>query len=731
MGDSTIGIPPIGTESITSTVVRRAPVVVVSAPSGTILDSQATAEWTVTDSVRPIVACRLRLESQAGTALFDTGTINSWPVTSQLIPVNLTSFSGYTVVVEAFDGMDWGEGSSSFFVGATAAVEATSTEVGTVYEVGIDGQGFMLQDSPERPYQRQVGQLTPERLATGQTPFAEAVDRYSFVEWSDFSGGRTQRYGSNPKSDPTKFFESEGVDPFEPGELRLLHDTFLVDEDTYADQQVVVASDTAYVLTGTTSLAAYAAPEGAPTVFTASGGAGTGQWLASDGQYWYLSNGTAIRRNNTAVDPAVDWSTVDVEEIAWCSDRLAGLDRAAATPNVTTFAPDGTEEVADGRFVFSAGTELAGLCGGDGYLWFGVNRGPAGGAEVRAWKIGSADEDFVALNLPLGEAVTSLFFYLGNVFIATVNADDTNTLYRALPQEGMLQAEAFATLEGAGTVRWAGANSKVAFTWDGMQDDDKSGIGVYDLAFGGYAKWFAADVAGVVGGVVRWAGDFAFTINETGLFTPQRVLPADRRFVTSGWLSTSSVDLSSSLAKEIDEITMRTRPLTGGASTEVTYSADALESFVPGSSTLVGDGAQVFEMKVGVPASEIGLRVTLYAGTSGVTSPALRSVALKVHPTGLRDELIQIPVLCADEALGLNKVPLPDNGDRQGQRLARFLESRVGAGVLFQDIDWPLTSEARRVELVSVTTTAVGVFDRQKGRRSDEYVCVVTLRRPV
>ena len=42
---------------------------------------------------------------------------------------------------------------------------------------------------PDLRYRRQTVPLDPERLATGETPFNEAVERYVFTGFDDFSGG--------------------------------------------------------------------------------------------------------------------------------------------------------------------------------------------------------------------------------------------------------------------------------------------------------------------------------------------------------------------------------------------------------------------------------------------------------------------------------------------------------------------------------------------------------------
>ena len=68
---------------------------------------------------------------------------------------------------------------------------ADNTAVGHRYQVGINGVGYMLADHPEKgdEYRRQVIPLDPQRLATSDTPFSEAIERYSFAAADTWESG--------------------------------------------------------------------------------------------------------------------------------------------------------------------------------------------------------------------------------------------------------------------------------------------------------------------------------------------------------------------------------------------------------------------------------------------------------------------------------------------------------------------------------------------------------------
>lgn len=721
-----IGTFSIGSVGLPSTVLHDPPTVVITAPTGTITDLTTTATWNYTSPLsRPQVWYRVVLRTSpgaggAGVVIYDSGRVVS-SATSHPIPNLLSGFTTYRVSVEVSDGPDEATDSRDFFVELSSVADYPDhPDVGSVYEVALNGIGLMLWDQPggDYRYRRQSAGLEAPRFATSQTPFTEAIDRYTFLGHDDWSGGAGQRHRDLEDSDPRRYWDSEGVDPFTvPGTLRLLEAVDVVLETDYVTPKAVVAGGQVYVATSTTELTALDEPGGTEVEFTAAGEAGDGTWLASDGQFWYWSNGENIYRNDTAADPGSAWSTVDVTEIAWCSDRLVGIDNADSVPNITTFAPDGSEEIPGGRFLIPD-AELRGLCGGDGYLWFGVNRGTS--CEIHAWQLGSTDEDFIALNLPAGERVLSMFFYLGNVFIAT-EVEGQTRLYRCVPQTGTLIPEQLLTFDGTEDVTWAGYDRYVAFSWTRA---GASGIGLIDLATGGYAKHYASSSSAAVCGVVRWAGRFAFTVAGEGLYHPG----ADPAFVTEGWLITSIQDLGSGLTKTIDEVTLTTEPLPAVGGIEVEWSPTMFNSWLPIDTMTGVDSGTSARFPIAQQARTVALRFTLTS--DGTLTPALRVAQVQLHPVSPVDQVVILPVLCADQADGLNGAPLPDNGEGRSIQLARFVESLVGSRVRLQDLDWPVTGQAHIYDAQSVTIESLsGVYDNSANRRADVFVALLQLRR--
>lgn len=737
----------VGTEGVPATLLRDPPIPTVTAPTGTVTTSTITVTWTYLSNIgRTQKAYRVVLFIVGVGVVFDTGTIAS-AATSHILAYTLSPFTNYRVGVGVSDGIDGGQDpillspgwaySDIYTEFSEVAVYPDNMQVGSIYEIAINGVGYMLQDSADAPLKRTTAQIQPQRFSTGDTPFSESIDRYSIVGYSDFTSGEGQTYLNRPTSDSSRYFYSEGINPFIPGELSLIaQPTQQIASTTVPGTEfatAVMAGGVAYKATSTTQLTSMATPGGSTTAFS-TGLAGAMTGLASDGVFWYATDGATIRRNSSAANPGANWSTDDATEIAWCTDRLAGLDTAAASPNFTTYTTAGLEENTGGWQSFT-GANLRGLTGGDGYIWFGVNYSTSG--HVRGWQVGSGvGATFVAFTLPEGETVDSLYFYLGNVFCAarTTTTPFNRRIYRCVASEGLLTPQLLCEINANGIAPWrtafAGLGKYVAFTWQTMRRDTISGIGVVDLESGGYARWQA--VGGTTGtagrpvsAVIAWGGTYGFGIDvissssDGGLYGS-----ASGTSLATGFLETSVGDLNSTIIKAIDLVSVTTKPLAG--SVDLYYSTNTDQSFVfLGSMTSSGGTTRNFSTIVF--GASIGLKAVL--SPSGATGPVVKVLEAKTHPKGISDQVVVYPVNCGDRVDGLNGVEIIGAGT--GIDRVRTLESLVSQTVKLQDIDWRQTRQSYLFQIMSVEVELIGEYDRNKGYRTDHGVATVTMRRPV
>lgn len=705
-----------------------------------ITTSQVTVAWTFASTRSKTQAhYRVRLLSpDSGAVHHDSGWVADTVATSYLIPFLLTDDSSYKIGLQLRNN-EGVPNTPEVFVTFTVNLQdevayPDVASVGTVFEVAVNGQGFMLFDGHEgQPfsYERQVIPLEAERLATNETPFTEAVERYIFTIWKDFRGGAGQLHHDGLDAIENAFLDSDGVNPFEKGGLTLLESTALEEAATYSGIKMVVVGDDLYWVDSASTLKRLTAPGGAPSTITITGGHSISD-VTTDGTNWYTARGPNGIYRGTTAEPA-QWSAVQATVVGWAGGRVcAALAASGSTPNrFTTLNDAGAEEVTGGRVTLPAGWTITGFTGGQGKVWFGARSGQQG--LVYVWDLTSA-APYVALELPAGQVPVDLFWYQGQVMLRAKQVHDPVStahqaiIYRCVPgDDGTLTpfrvldiGEDSPTLDfSAGT--FAGTDRFVVFSWRAM-DGTNGGVGAIDLSTGGWSKWWRSPVAGPVPTIVMWQGHCVFAVGGQGIYR------VGHGFVSAGSVKTSVSDGDSNLDKIYDQVALVAAPLKVNESIAVDYTFDTAGSYTAlAEATINVAGQSRKEATLDKKAQSIGLKVTL-AGP-GTTTPTLLLAQVRYHVTGLADEVIVLPVDCGDQVKGLNGAPLAVNGPGAGVARARALESLTQTRVKVQDVDWRWTGVANTFEVVSAQTRRTSLKDSATGQVANRYVCVLTLRR--
>lgn len=738
-----VGVPPIGEPPIVGGPTRSIPVVAISSPSGVAVTDQLTVSWTFTSvTSRDQYYFRIRYLTSAGEQLFTTGYLLvseeagvSATGGSYAVPYSLTTGS-YQVEVVATDSID-----SSLPVVRPFSVDLPTVadtpdveDVGSVFDVAIAGVGYVLADRlPDRPVRRTVAALQGPRFSTGDTPFNQAIDRYSYSTSLDWSGGAGQRVTNRSRSVANRFYRSEGVDPFdEPNRIRLL---------PAVESRATGSAGGVFMVAAGTELVAVAADDGSTVVYPTGWGSSTAGTLAagaqechgvaSDGGDAYVALDDQLHRyNGSWAQFGATYTGSQFTDIEWTADRLTvGYTNSSGEGCLSTVGPSGAEEVVGGRFQFP-GSSIKGIAAGDGYLWFGVNKGSKG--TVYAWQIGSSESRFQALELPTDQTVESLFFYLGNVMVGARDASGKVHIYRSIPAAGTLTPELLLEVDDQladHRVDFTARGALVFFTWTGMNaSGTKPGVGAIDLTTGGHCSWSAPNAA--------HAGEYSFAVanfNEAVVFSvvsdagASALFSEGAEFVPSGWLESSTDDSASALPKVYDELVLRTEPLVDADdSVLLEVSVNGGLSFST-AGTMSGAGSTFIETQVGLTGSSMTTRVTLSSAPANY-GPEVRLVQSKLHPLTISDEVAELPLDLGPKRVGLNGRPLAQDDDPLA--LLRQLQALTGSRVKFQDVDWPTTRSAGVWEVTGVNASSAGSFSRHKGGRIEhEAVAVVTLRR--
>ena len=391
--------------------------------------------------------------------------------------------------------------------------------VGVIYEVGINGQGYMLHDNRDQGdgqyrYGRRTGGLQAERFATGSTPFEQAIDRYSFGSMSDFRGGTGQEFADRVHSDPSTYLDSEGIDPFTPGRFSLLNSTESELVSTAPNLRSIVVGTRLYTETGAARLLYRDTPGGLSTLLPVGNVAAiTG--LTTDGTSWYASTGSDIRAGTTGSEV---WSTVPIVNISYAAGRIIGSYKAtgSGTPNrFTTLNAAGVEEVSNGRLTLPPGWAINSFTSGSGFIWFSAYNGST--SAVYAWKAGTDDSPFLAYEHQTGSRILAMLWEQGQIITITHDQNTALSLWRFVPaQDGTLTAfliDANYARSVSPRVGLAAYGAQVYFSWPSMTRN-RSGVGILNLPTGGYCRGYEAGVAGEVPSVNIWHGKATLTIPE-------------------------------------------------------------------------------------------------------------------------------------------------------------------------------------------------------------------------
>jgi hypothetical protein len=619
-------------------------------------------------------------------------------------------------------------------------------DVGLVWEVAINGQGYMLAEDPEDgiEYDRGTMPLDPARLATSDTPFAEAIERYSFAASPDWSKGAGQEFLHREESTSAAYWESEGVNPFDKSKLTLLNGT-VQDGDaatSYATPRLIVVGNNLYMQTGDAELKYTANWTTWSAVSSIADGTGavTIEDLTSDGYYWYAATGRSIIRGTTA-SPAADWCTDDATDVQFAADRIIAAVKtgSSSTGNqLTTYAVTAgpvTEEYTNGVLTLDEehSIVLGGATGGNYY--FGTYAGDVG--KIYAWPLGLRDDGLgsggltyetpvVAWELPAGLIPKAVHVAGGSVWVHAYQPSGPSAgegrIYRAVPSGGTALAPFFVTSVGSVTVAggaFAEVDEHVLFAWPSMGTD--SGVGAVNLETGGYTKWLEGGDTGAVQSIVAWDGVAVFSIGASGPWMDSGVV------LTSGMVESSIADGASHLDKVWDTISVVCTPLATGESIDIEYSTDLGSSYTSAGS-MDTPGATTKSFVVSKKSPTMRLRATLNAAST--TSPEMTLSVSMYHPLGLADQVLLLPVNCSDHVSDLRGHACSSNGDGNGARRARFLETLSQTRVKVQDIDWHLTGKTYVYEVEQVRPVKVRwVYDQNLPGARLSQVAMLQLRR--
>jgi hypothetical protein len=168
------------------------------------------------------------------------------------------------------------------------------------WDCSVGGFNFLYANSDQDPIIRETGKFRRERIDTERNPGEQSLDSGLWIRsqasWhygAGLSSAEPLEVAANEAS--FRFYKSGGIDPWTPGEVKLLKDTESKFVSTAASQEIlgVVGG----VLHAGSNVLTYVPTTGLPSTITWGGSANINS-LTTTGQYWLAADSSGIYRGD-------------------------------------------------------------------------------------------------------------------------------------------------------------------------------------------------------------------------------------------------------------------------------------------------------------------------------------------------------------------------------------------------------------------------------------------------
>lgn len=601
------------------------------------------------------------------------------------------------------------------------------------YDVEIGGLPFFLATNQQNMYRRETADFRRQRVDQEREVGEQSLDSgYWLRSQASFHMG-SGIASTEPLSVPDtearfRFNSSRGVNPWTPGELSLLHDTYLQEASASWDNlRVLGIDDTSalYVDGATLKVVAYLSGTWSSYGITnplTAGSTATVTSITSTGSVQYFCGSQEIAEWDGATSSVLYNGGTALSLLRWLKQRLIAADGASlievtdlspATPPATLPAPFFTHSTSDWAWTDAAeGPEaiyVAGYSTDTSGIYAISLTENAGVLELGT--------PTLVVDMPRGERILSLYSYLGSYMIVGSNKGvrvaqirDGGTL--AL---GPLLIES--TDEGASVALNVGCYDAVAqgrYVWvtvgDGLDNLWRIDLGQPldgDLKFAVAADLHHLDGARVLS-VTSVNGTIMFTVAGLGL-----VRETPSYFVSSGWLETGRIRMGTLQPKAwMDGTLMR--------ALDDNY-PDSMEARLYTSSESDGPWTLCTSAGPSTPAASKSVTGTIVSPTLGPDlylrielQPTLSGAQIKAHspvvtgyqissiPAPARSRLVSVPIQVWDWERDRNGAAIGHDG-YAWERLEALEAMESDAAVVTYDDH--TTGESREAYVERVTFT--------------------------
>jgi hypothetical protein len=568
----------------------------------------------------------------------------------------------------------------------TGTGSSSYDDIYNIYDVAIGGIPFKLKIDQNNPFVRSTAQFKKQQLDTSAEPGEQTLTGWWLRSQSSFHWGSGLKYG-DPELDPTalfRYYTSEGVNPWTPGQVTLLPSTSLIKAASGAVKLVTglfSGTEVYYRISGNDVLRGTSA--GSET--TILSGASPVLDITTDGDDVYFGTGTKIKKASHGSTTVTDeWDvTATTMALGWVKQRIVvGVNNAIYVPTIGTAALPAA--------VYTHPNSA--------WVWTDVAEGPE--AIYVSGYVGSKsviirltlDETgavptlslaTVVAELPTGEVVNAMKSYLGTFLGLATNKGVRVATFQsngALLVGPLIETPAsVACIEARGTHFLAGYSNSFSDGDSGLLRVDLSTQ--FETGQFPYAPDLQAHVEGSVDsiGILSTSDQVVFGVTDSGIYKEGTDLESD------GFIQTAAQRYNTVWPKLFKRFNVR-GDFTGSMGVS-TIDDSGTETSILNVSTSV-DQTQDFAINYpDSPQEFLSLKFTLNRnGSDATVGTTFRSYQLKAIPGGPRPRQYTLPCLCFDYERGEHETI----SGSTGWALERLLEiealDSAGDVVLYEDL---------------------------------------------
>ena len=572
----------------------------------------------------------------------------------------------------------------------TALVRYQSEDFAANYAIG--NTPWLSAASDNNRISRITTTYQKERIDQSSTTGEQSLTNWWLRSATTWHFGAGERYYDADTSDQYRFYESNNINPWDLGEIKLLPATINRSNTATAYQPTTVSGGTFFIQSDT--LKFYNQSTSTITSITLTGGA-TPYKLTTDGAYCIVAASDGIYDVTTAGvvrklwnQPTYVAATWVPQAIAYVKERIivAALEgtvevgvyeisRTYTTPTPRISAAEERWETTNTSTVVNSIAELPGA------VIVGYTQGSVSRVQMYTINTSSPTAAIVGptiiAELPRGETLNQIRVYLNEYVVlatskglrvGTVGTDTQSFTYGPLTIEGEVKDIALDQefIYATRSVSYSGTYGLWRINLATVVDNGYA-----------YASDLSTDSGSVNGVAFVGTSGLKFITSSSGVWTEDAVNLATSGYIKSGWIRWGTTE-----KKQPVNLNISTIPNSGGVlGVELVDQGTQIVSI---GSLPISQSVEIGLSGSIQPADHFEITFSFTRDSSDTTKgPTLESWQVRALPAPLRSRTITVPLLCYEEERDSNGVTNITNPWERISYLERIEQN--GGAVLYQD----------------------------------------------